>query len=343
MSKTQVGLGLIGCGQISEWHLRETQSDPRVRWVAACDLRPEAVAARADEFGIPGRYTEVEALLADPAVDAVLVATSPVAHVGPTVAAFRAGKHVLVEKPVALDAGEVEAMLAAQGDRIGACCSCRFRSTPSAARVAESIARGGLGRLRRLVCRVTSPAPETFDGTQPFFLHRPGWGGQGILADWGCYDLDYLLGLNGWPAATEVVAEMRRLPAAYRRIAEPVNDVELQVSALVRLAGGATLDYRRAAFYAGEARAQWRMEFEEGALELNMLPGAPQAMLHRLSATGVRSEVLVEEADTWSDVHAGPVADFLGAITDGRKPLTSLEDALVVQRVTDAVYAAAGG
>ncbi|MBI2302244.1 MAG: hypothetical protein HYU66_25355 [Armatimonadetes bacterium] len=85
------------------------------------------------------------------------------------------------------------------------------------------------------------------------------------------------------------------------------------------------------------------MDFEEGALELNMLPGAPQATVYRLTSTGVRSEVRVAEADTWSDAHAGPVLDFVGAILEGRAPLTSLQDALVVQRVTDAVYESARG
>ena len=187
-----VGLGLLGCGQIAAYHLRETITDPRLRWVAVCDVRAEAAAERAAEFDIPGCYTELDDLLADPAVDAVVVATSPVAHVQPTIRAFEAGKHVLVEKPVAIDAGEAAAMLAAQRDGlVGACCSCRFRAADGARQAAALLASGALGAVRRLVADVTLPAPEDNDGTQPFFLDRPMWGGQGVLADWGCYDLDY--------------------------------------------------------------------------------------------------------------------------------------------------------
>ena len=83
-----VGLAIVGCGAISVHHIRQSQSDERLRWVAACDVNPETLAARADEFDIPGRYESLDDLLADPAVDGVVVATPPPFHVGPTVAAL---------------------------------------------------------------------------------------------------------------------------------------------------------------------------------------------------------------------------------------------------------------
>ena len=339
-----VGLGIIGCGQIAPSHIRNSQDDPRVRWAAACDLRPEAVAERADEFGIPGRYTAVEDLLADPDVDAVIVATGPEAHLEPTVAAFEAGRHVLVEKPVAVNAAEVETMLAAQREGlVGACCSARFRSTPGARAASELIASGELGAVRRLSADVLLPPPASYDGTSPFFLHRPGWGGQGILADWGCYDLDFLLGIAGWGHEPELVlASMSGLPARYRAIAEPRNDVELSVAAQARMTGGAVLDYRRAGFAAVDAqRGAWRIECEHGALDLDLMPGSPQAVVHRYAADGVHSETLVAEPYDWPLIHRGPVIDFVEAILEGREPMTGLRQALTVQRLTDAMYASA--
>ena len=339
-----VGLGIIGCGQIAPSHIRNSQDDPRVRWVAACDVRPEAVQQRADEFGIPHRYTAVEELLADPDVDAVIVATGPEAHLRPTVAAFEAGRHVLVEKPVAVNAGQVEAMLAAQRDGlIGACCSARFRSTPGARAATALIAAGELGPVRRLSADVLQPPPASYDGTSPFFLHRPGWGGQGALADWGCYDLDFVLGIAGWAHEPELVlAAMDGVPERYRAIAEPVNDVEVGVVAQARMACGAVLDYRRAMFAAVEAqRGTWRIECEHGALDLDLMPGSPQAVVHRYTADGVRSETLVAEPYEWSIIHRGPVIDFVEAILEDREPMTSLRQALTVQRLTDAMYASA--
>jgi predicted dehydrogenase len=345
VSAETVGLGIIGCGQIAPHHIRNSADDPRVRWVAACDLRAEAVGGIADEFEIPGRYTQVEEMLADPDLDAVIVATSPTTHVELTVAALEAGKHALVEKPVAITADEVEAMLAAQGEGlVGACCSSRFRSTDAARVATEFIASGELGPVRRLVADVLGPPPENYDGTSPFLLHRPNWGGQGALADWGCYDLDYLLGLCGWTLRPELtLAETSGLPDLYREIAAPVNDVEVRVGALVMLSGGATLHYQRAMFAAvEEMRGQWRIECEGGALDLNMLPGSPQVTVRRHTANGVQSETLAGGPYEWSEIHRGPVVDFAAAIIEGREPMTSLENAFTMQRLVDAIYESAG-
>lgn len=342
MSET-VGLGIVGCGQIAPSHIRNSQDDPRLRWVAACDLSEEAVRERADEFGIPGRYTRVEDLLADPAVDAVVVATGPEAHVEPTVAAFDAGRHVLVEKPVAVNANEVRRMLAAQGGLVGACCSSRFRSTPAAREATRIIASGEAGAVRRLSVSVLHPPHEGYDGTSPFFLHRPGWGGQGVLADWGCYDLDFMLGVCGWTLEPEsVLARTEGLPAHFRVIAEPRNDVEVAVTAQARMSGGATLDYHRAMFAAvEEPRQSWRIECEDAALDLNMVGGARGVVVSRFTEGLVASEAVVDEPWEWPVIHRGPVIDFVDAIVDGRQPMTSLDNALVVQRVVDGIYRAA--
>lgn len=340
---TSVGLGIIGCGQIAPSHISNSQDDPRVRWVAACDLREEAVGQRAEMFGIPGRYTRLEDMLADPAVDAVVVATGPEAHLEPTVAAFEAGKHVLVEKPVAVTATDVKAMLRAQEDLVGACCSSRFRSTPSAREAERIIASGELGAVRRLSVSVLHPPRPGYDGTSPFFLNRPGWGGQGVLADWGCYDLDFMLGLCGWTLGPQaVLASTKRIAPHFRAIAEPRNDVEVAVTAQVALTGGATLHYHRAMFAAVvEPRESWRIECDGGALDANMGTGAPQLTLTRYADGVTDREVVVEEAYEWPVIHRGPVIDFVEAILDGREPMTSLRNALTVQRLTDAIYTSA--
>ena len=128
----------------------------------------------------------------------------------------------------------------------------------------------------------------------------------------------------------------------YREIAAPVNDVEVRVGALVMLSGGATLHYQRAMFAAvEEARGQWRIECEDGALDLNMLPGSPQVTVRRHTANGVQSQTLADGPFEWSEIHRGPVVDFAAAIIEGREPLTSLDNALTMQRLADAIYQSA--
>ena len=105
MKNGKVQIGIIGCGGIAnQKHLPalKTQMD-RVDLVAFCDLIEERAVKAAKEYGVPDAkvYTDYNELLSDPEIDAVNVLTPNVAHCPITVAAFKAGKHVLCEKPMA--------------------------------------------------------------------------------------------------------------------------------------------------------------------------------------------------------------------------------------------------
>ena len=105
MKNGKVQIGIIGCGGIAnQKHLPSlrTQKD-RVDLVAFCDLIEERAVKAAKEYGTPDAkvYTDYKELLADPEIDAVNVLTPNVAHCPITVDAFKAGKHVICEKPMA--------------------------------------------------------------------------------------------------------------------------------------------------------------------------------------------------------------------------------------------------
>ncbi len=100
MSKSRgFGFGIIGCGMIANFHARAI-NDIRGAKVVACF---DAVPAAADRFAAAQgcrSYHSLNDLLADPAVDVVTIGTPSGAHLEPAVAAARAGKHVIVEKPL---------------------------------------------------------------------------------------------------------------------------------------------------------------------------------------------------------------------------------------------------
>jgi phthalate 4,5-cis-dihydrodiol dehydrogenase len=107
-----LNIGVVGLGRGFMLMAPTLRADPRCRLVAAADPRPEAQARFASEFG--GRaYGSAEELCADPAVELVYLASPHQHHAEQAVAAARAGKHVLVEKPMALDIGQCAAMIAA--------------------------------------------------------------------------------------------------------------------------------------------------------------------------------------------------------------------------------------
>ena len=107
-----VRIGIIGTGSVAGWHIRSYQATPGAQVVAVCDVMPERAAAMAAEFGIPGVDADPADLLARPEVDAVSICTPISSHAAAAIAAARAGKHILCEKPLALTLADAELMLA---------------------------------------------------------------------------------------------------------------------------------------------------------------------------------------------------------------------------------------
>ena len=99
-----VGIGVIGCGNISMTYLRNAALFAGVELRACADISSDMSALRAKEYGI--RAMEVDAMLADPEVELVLNLTIPAVHFDVTMSALSAGKHVFTEKPLATSAAE---------------------------------------------------------------------------------------------------------------------------------------------------------------------------------------------------------------------------------------------
>lgn len=110
--KTKLRLGVIGAGAFSTVHLAGIQLLDNAECVAICDVDPEKAKKRAAEYGIESWYSDYNELLAREDIDAVTLPLPDQVHKEITVAALRAGKHVLCEKPMALDLEECREMVA---------------------------------------------------------------------------------------------------------------------------------------------------------------------------------------------------------------------------------------
>lgn len=113
---SQLRIGIIGCGSVSQIiHLPTlNQLNDRFTVTAICDVSQNVLAGVGDDWGIATRLTDYQALLALDTVDAVLIANPDVFHAEVTIAALRAGKHALVEKPMCLNLAENDAIIAAE-------------------------------------------------------------------------------------------------------------------------------------------------------------------------------------------------------------------------------------
>ena len=113
---TMIRFGIVGTGRISDWVLKGAAQDPRIKVTAVCSRTVEAAEAFVQRNPLAEGakiYTSVEAMAADPQVDAVYIGTPNQTHCEYTIAALNAGKHVLCEKPLAINAAEGRKMVEA--------------------------------------------------------------------------------------------------------------------------------------------------------------------------------------------------------------------------------------
>jgi predicted dehydrogenase len=204
-------IGIIGAGNISAQYSESLARLGQLRVTAVCDLvaeRAEALAARH-----PGaRAVALPDLLAADDVDAVLVLTLPATHADVALTALAAGKHVYLEKPLALSVAEGRAVLAAAdaaGLRVGCAPDTVLGTGVQTARAA--VDAGRIGTPHAATAFMTTPGHERWH-PDPDFYYRPG---GGPLLDMGPYYLTALVHLLG-PVVRVTGAAAR--PAATRTI-----------------------------------------------------------------------------------------------------------------------------
>ena len=206
----QLGIGIVGFGRIGAEHAGWLAACQGARAVAVADVTPARQAkARARELKV---YDTIDGLLKDPAVDAVLVSTPTAMHFEHVSAALAAGKHVLVEKPMALDLGQ-SLRLVEEAERRGRVLSVfhNRRWDLDYLTVRQAVKSGALGRLINVESRLdqwascVGPAAPEY---HPNWRNEASFGGGGLY-DWGSHFVDQVWRLL-WPAKPlRVFAQLR--------------------------------------------------------------------------------------------------------------------------------------
>ena len=338
----RVRIGVVGCGVMGPRHLASAAKSPLAEPVAVADLIGERARAAAREFGVARLYGPGDDLVKDPDVDAVVLAFPARDRARLALKALAAGKHVLTEKPVAMSAAQVRRMMRARGRRVVACCSSRFRFLPHAKLATDVIAAGTLGKLRLVRARHLIPCDKKPDTPRPDWRLTRELNGGGILFNWGCYDLDYLLGLTGWKLRPRTVFAQTWTIAPHLKshIARGSN-AETYFAALVRCDGGTVISFERGEFMPAAGDAAWQIVGTRGSLRMVMTPGKGKQLIHDDTTTegGVVSKTLFKGDEQFTNVAHDWVHDFAEAILRRRRPATDLPRALVVQQISDAIIA----
>jgi len=339
-----VKVGIIGCGVMGVRHLAAAVKSPLAEPFAVADVVKERAEAAAKEHGVPRVYGDGRELIADPDVEAVVLAMPTAYRDELAIEALKAAKHVLVEKPVAMNARAVERMIEARGDRVAGCCSGRFHAYRSARIAADFVASGALGELRVVHCRAYTPTKGKPEKMPPAWRLIRALNGGGIMANWGCYDLDYLLGVCGWTLKPRLaLAQTWEVPPRSRPNVAEGSDAETHVVALILCEGGTVISFERGEYMPAPPLGVWQIVGTHGTLDLTMLYKDDKVITHYDTSTqeGVLTREIWRGDDRWADMQGFVLMDFVEAIVQGRQPQTPLEKALVVQKITDAIYQSA--
>jgi predicted dehydrogenase len=151
------GFALVGAGLFGERHAQAYSRHPSVRLAAVCDLDETRARRLAQTYGAEGYTTKLDGILSDPAIKAVSVATPDHAHRAVAVACAEAGKHILVEKPLATTVEDAEAIVAA-ARTAGVVLMVDFhnRANPPMVAARDAVARGDIGRPSYVYARLSN-------------------------------------------------------------------------------------------------------------------------------------------------------------------------------------------
>ncbi len=187
--------GLIGTGRIAETFAADLRLTDSGRVTAVGSRQMDSANRFADRFEIANRHASYEALVADPDVDVVYVATPHPLHHSGALLALRAGKSVLVEKPFAMNAGEAEELVAtARAEGLFLMEAMWTRFLPHIAEIRRLLAEGALGEI----VIVTADHGQWFPKDRDSRLFAPELGG-GALLDLGVYPVSFASMVLGKP------------------------------------------------------------------------------------------------------------------------------------------------
>lgn len=319
-----IRIGILGAARIAPKSLipqAKRRDDCVITCVAA--RNPEKAETFAREYGIPHVVENYEALIRRDDVDLVYNALPPSRHAGLSIAALEAGKHVLCEKPFAMNAAEARRMADA-AVRTGRHLieGFHYRFHPMFQDILDKLQSGAIGRLCAMKAEFSVAIPYSPDELR----HRPDLGG-GALMDLGCYPAHWLRTVAG--------TEPRVVSA---RIKEGVPGVDLITEARLEFPGGVPARLRTSMKPGQAFKALLAIKGSEGVLTaINPIhPLRGHSISIQRSGKTRRYTV---DGETTFDYQLAHVVDVLS----GRAtPLTGGEDAVANMALIDAIYEAGG-
>lgn len=346
-----IRIGIIGAGAVSDYHhVPGIRLDPRAALAGVCDADPRLLDKRRKEWDVALATTDPEALCASPQIDAVIIATPNFTHRPIALAAAKHGKHVMCEKPLGLNAGEVAEMLAAcRRHGVVHMTAFTYRFAPSMRYLKHLVGSGKLGQPRHFRSQRFLDWPETSWGWRQYKDKA----GAGDLFDMTIHRIDFAQDLLG-PVARICGAVARFAPRTLTADGQPCPPSEVDDwSCLIgEFASGATGVWEGTTLAKGYHRDGFGHEWAE----INGSEGSAVYRLHEpntilLGKTGqdlapveVPAEFLKPSGSPRDPREGNPatvfrydlVWEFVSAILQQRDAVPSFVDGYSAQVIADA-------
>ena len=332
--------GVIGAGGIGLEHLSSLSQCPRATAVAIAENNPARAKEASDRFKIPRSYTDYRELLEQADIDAVTIALPNHLHAPVAIEALKARKHVLLEKPIAMNAKEAAKIIdAATKMRRTLMVGQNFRFNRYTQMAKQVIQRGDLGEIYH--ARTFWTRRNGIPRIGSWFTQKKLAGG-GAVVDIGGHVLDTCLYLLGEFDVTSVFGQTHSKFGA--RGAGEVNwgkseidpgkpfDVDDYGVALLKLKSGRTVNFEVswAAHQPTDGR-EHGVDLMGTQAGLSLYP----AKLYRNGASGFET---IQLAGLKTIYPEDRVHHFVAAVLENKKTLVTLDETLKVQQILDAIY-----
>lgn len=338
MNSKAVKIGMAGAGFINNvYHLPAFSNIPEARVVAVCAATKNSAEAFANRWGIRKLYYgdgAIEKMCADSEVEVVDVGLPNFLHLPAVRAAAENHKHVICEKPLAMNVKEAEEMVAlTRRYGVVACYAENQVFMPQVAKAKEFIESGAIGKPFWIRAR------EAHFGPHSKWFWDPKLAGGGVLIDMGCHSIEmarYLLG--------------RKPQSACAWTSTFVHDTTCEENSLVLVKHEGSELAQAENSWAAHGGFDLRLEIygSDGAIYIDATKGTGIQMF--TVAPEEKIGAIVEKSETkkgwmfptWNEVvtygFQAELAHFISSINEGRNTRETFEDGLVINRIVEAAY-----
>jgi predicted dehydrogenase len=323
----RVKTAIVGAGWVAQViHLPLLMKMPETQVVALCDRDKARVRLVGEKYNIPRLYTDVDEMLAKEDIDAVVICTSTDAHRDVTLAALRAGKDVLVEKPIARTFAEAEAMaLAAKEHKRKLMVGMNHRFRPDTMILKSLIDGKELGKVYYV--RTGWLRKRTFDSS---WITQKEKSGGGVFIDQGIMMLDLALWMMSYP-------EVKRITAShYFQRTKKVEDTSIVSLALKN---GASVNIEVSWSMCLEADASYcYVHGSDGSASLSPLKIYKELHGNLVNLAPAKME---PTPALFKRSYENELRHFFGAVKDLHPVISTGDEAVQRMKVVDAVYRSA--